>query len=88
VAAAASAPTRIKLSFKENRELASLPAEIEQLEQEQRELAARMSSGSYHAAGSARIKVDRERGAEVERLLEEKFARWAELDARNVAGNS
>ena len=87
-AAAASGPIRIKLSFKENRELASLPAEIEQLEQEQRELAARMSSGSYHAAGAARIKVDRERGAAVERLLEEKFARWAELDARNVAGNS
>ena len=87
-APAASAPIRIKLSFKENRELASLPAEIEQLEQEQRELAARMSSGSYHAEGAARIKVDRERGAAVERMLEEKFARWAELDARNVAGNS
>jgi len=87
-ALAPSAPIRIKLSFKENRELASLPAEIEQLEQEQRELAARMSSGSYHAEGAARIKVDRERGAAVERLLEEKFARWAELDARNVAGNS
>ncbi len=74
---------RTKLSYKETRELAELPADIEQLEQEQRDLTQRMGSADYHKTGGTRIKADRERLDEIARLLEQKFARWAELDARS-----
>ncbi len=41
----------MKLSCKETRELAQLPAEIEAIEQRQQELTARMSSADYHKQG-------------------------------------
>lgn len=75
-----AAPT--KMSYKETRELAQLPAEIEALEQQQQELTARMSSGDYHKQGSEQIKVDRQLTGELERQLAEKFARWEALEAK------
>jgi len=77
------APARTKLSYKETRELESLPGEIESLEQEQQALLSRMAQGDYHATGADRIRADRDRLAEIEQLLEEKFARWELLDARS-----
>ncbi len=74
-----------KLSYKETRELASLPAEIEALEQAQRELNERMSASDYHKQGAAQIKTDLERGQEIERQLAEKFERWSELEAKAAA---
>ena len=41
-----------------------------------------MAAADYHAAGADSIRADRERLAEIERLLEDKFVRWAELDAK------
>jgi ABC transport system ATP-binding/permease protein len=79
---AAAKPARIKLSFKEQRELAALPAELEALEREQHELTARMCAPDYHRHEIERIKADRLRAAEIERLLAQKFDRWAALDAR------
>jgi ATP-binding cassette subfamily F protein uup len=78
---------RIKLSFKEARELERLPGEIEALEREQHELTARMSRGDYYKLataeqGAEQIKADRKRPEEIERQLAEKFERWAELDAK------
>ncbi len=81
-APAGTAPPRTKLSFKEARELEALPADIESLEQEQQQLVSRMAQGDYHASGAGQIRTDRERLAAIERLLEEKFARWELLDAR------
>jgi len=78
--------TRVKLSFKESRELEALPTEIESLEQEQQQLVSRMALPDYHSAGAERIRADRARLAEIEQLLEQKFARWEQLDAR--AGQS
>jgi len=72
-----------KMSYKETRELAQLPAEIEALEQQQHALTARLSSGEYHKQGSEQIKADRQLGAELERQLAEKFARWEALEAKN-----
>jgi ATP-binding cassette subfamily F protein uup len=71
-----------KLSYKENRALEKLPAEIEALESEQRAITTAMAAPDYHAAGADRIRADRERVAVIERLLEEKFVRWEELDSR------
>jgi ATP-binding cassette subfamily F protein uup len=71
-----------KMSYKETRELAQLPAEIEALEQQQHALTARMSSGEYHKQGSEQIKADRQLGEDLERQLAEKFARWEALESK------
>ncbi len=73
---------KAKLSFKEQRELESLPLEIETLEQEQQQLSARMSSADYHRQGADALKVDRKRADDIERLLAEKFERWSALDQK------
>ena len=75
-----SAPT--KMSYKETRELAQLPAEIEALEQQQQALTARMSSGDYHKQGSEQIKADLQLAGEIEQQLAEKFARWEALETK------
>ena len=78
---------KARMSFKEQRELDALPAEIEALEQEQRALTARISSIDYHKQGAEIIKADRKRAADIERLLAEKFERWSALDQK-AAQNS
>jgi ATP-binding cassette subfamily F protein uup len=81
-AVAANKPARAKLSYKEGRELEQLPAQLEALEKEQQAIAAKMAAADYHATGADSIRADRERLAAIERLLEDKFVRWAELDAK------
>jgi ATP-binding cassette subfamily F protein uup len=81
--AAPPRPSRVRLSYKETRELEQLPADIEALEREQQEITAGMARDGYHAVGAAQIRADRERLSAIERLLEEKFARWEELDAKS-----
>ncbi len=75
-------PAPAKLSYKEARELELLPKEIEQLEQEQQSLTARMSSVEYHRQGPDQIKADRKRSEDIEALLLQKFDRWEALEAR------
>ena len=75
---------RTRLSYKEQRELTSLPGEIESLEREQAELTARMSAADYHRAGGEQIRSDRRRLEELEALLLEKFARWELLEERRA----
>ena len=81
----ASPPARVKLSFKEQRELESLPAELEALEREQHEITARMCAPDYHRQGPDVAKRDRQRAEEVEHLLAEKFERWAALEDKAAA---
>jgi ATP-binding cassette subfamily F protein uup len=81
-AVTATAPkARIKLSFKERRELEALPAEIAALENEQKEIMARMSSAEYYLQGAQKINDDRSRSAEIEKLLLEKLERWDALES-------
>jgi ABC transport system ATP-binding/permease protein len=75
----------IKMSYKETRELAQLPAEIEALEQQQQALTARLSSGDYHKQGSEQIKADRQLMSDIEQQLAKKFARWEVLEAKKGA---
>jgi ATP-binding cassette subfamily F protein uup len=77
---AATPKPRTKLSFKEQRELDSLPKEIEVLEQEQTDLTARMSAPDYHRQGAEQRKTDGKRLEEIESLLTTKFARWEALE--------
>ena len=73
---------RKKLSYKETRELESLPAEIESLEAEQKALLARMHEPQYYRQPPQALRTDQARAAEIERLLEEKLERWTELELR------
>jgi ATP-binding cassette subfamily F protein uup len=81
-------PQKVKLTFKEQRDLESLPSEIEALEREQHDLTARMASADYHKQGPETMKADRQRAEEIERLLERAFERWSALEekARAAAG--
>ena len=74
-----------KLSYKESRALAQLPALIEALEREQREITARMSGPDYHRVGAAQMKLDGLRSNAIEAELAAAFDRWAELEARAAA---
>jgi ATP-binding cassette subfamily F protein uup len=71
-----------RLGFNEQRELASLPAELEALEAEQLALSGRMASPDYYKEGAGAMREDRARAAEIERLLAEKLERWVELEGR------
>jgi len=89
VAKRASAPSRVRLTFNEKRELDSLPAELESLEREQHELSQRMCAADYHRQPVDVIKCDRQRAEDIERLLTVRFERWGELDAKaQAAGDS
>jgi ATP-binding cassette subfamily F protein uup len=81
--AAAPAPgrTRTKLSYKDQRALDALPAEIDALEREQRGLAERMAGPDYGRTEPAQIAADGRRIAEIEELLMAKLERWDELEA-------
>jgi len=81
-AAPARRQERSKLSFKEKRELETLPAQIEALEREQAEITTRVTDPNYHRAGAEQIKTDRARTQEIERVLEASFDRWAELEQK------
>jgi ATP-binding cassette subfamily F protein uup len=77
---ASSVPKR-KLSYKEQRELESLPGELEKLEQEQQALNDRICAPDYHRTGQDQIRRDRERAAELHTLIASGMDRWEELDA-------
>ena len=79
-APAIPAKTRARLSYKEERELAALPGEIEALEHEQAALTTHMSAPEYHRLGGERLRGDRKRLGDLEQLLLEKFSRWETLE--------
>jgi ATP-binding cassette subfamily F protein uup len=79
-----AAKIRGRLSYKEERELAALPGEIESLEGEQAELTLRMSQPDYHRLGGELLRGDRKRLAELEELLLQRFARWELLEEQRA----
>jgi ATP-binding cassette subfamily F protein uup len=81
--AAAPAPKR-KLSYKEQRELETLPAELEKLEAEQTVLTAKMSSADYYQSTPEQMRGDAERAAALNSLISNGMDRWAELDSLAV----
>jgi ATP-binding cassette subfamily F protein uup len=77
--AIAPAP-KVKLSFKEQRELDGLPARIETLEREQAEVAARLAQPETYQGDPAEVKrlTDRAEALEIELL--EAMERWDSLE--------
>ncbi|KXZ63435.1 ATP-binding cassette domain-containing protein [Acinetobacter venetianus] len=79
-AAATAAPKKVKLSYKDQRELEQLPAEIEKLETEQTELSEKLADGSWFVSDANAATSASQRLAEIEELLLEKLERWDELE--------
>ncbi|WP_151752876.1 ATP-binding cassette domain-containing protein [Acinetobacter soli] len=82
-AAANTAPAqkKVKLSFKDQRELEQLPVEIEKLEVEQTQLADQLADGSWFVKDAVAATAASERLAEIEELLLEKLERWEALES-------
>ncbi len=70
----------MKLSYKDQRELEQLPAEIEKLEVEQAELSEKLADGSWFVSDADAATQASQRLAEIEELLLEKLERWDELE--------
>lgn len=79
-AAAQSNVKKVKLSYKDQRELEQLPAEIEKLEVEQGELSDKLADGSWFVSNADEATKASQRLAEIEEVLLEKLERWDELE--------
>ncbi|MFM7001999.1 MAG: ATP-binding cassette domain-containing protein, partial [Limnohabitans sp.] len=82
VATPAAAPARSKLSYKEQRELAELPAKIEALEKEQAEARAQLADGSIYQRDPGLAQQLFKRDAEIDDVLLAAMERWEILSAR------
>ncbi len=79
-------PKKAKLSYKDQRELEQLPAEIEQLEAEQAQLNEKLADGSWFVTDADAATQASQRLSEIEELLLEKLDRWTELEAMSQNG--
>jgi len=75
-------PAKVKLTYKEQRELEALPARIEELEQEQADLHARMADPAFFKQSSKEITAATDRLSALGAELAECYLRWEELAAR------
>ena len=79
-ALATTAPKKVKLSYKDQRELEQLPAEIEKLEKEQAELSAKLADSSWFVKDAEAATKASQRLAEIEEVMLEKLERWDTLE--------
>lgn len=84
-AEAAAAPAepavkKVKLSYKDQRALEQLPAEIEALEKEQAELTAKLADGSWFLTDADAATKASQRLGEIDELMLEKMERWDALE--------
>ena len=80
--AAGAQKRRAKLSFKETRELQELPARMEALEAEQKELTAKLADPAIYQDKSVDIKALNTRNDELEAELHKLLERWEALEAK------
>jgi ABC transport system ATP-binding/permease protein len=73
---------RMKLSFKDQRELDGLPAAIDALEQEQKAVAERIAGSDFYKESAENIRRTLARAEELQRELATAYTRWGDLDAR------
>ena len=69
-----------KLSFKDQKELETLPGRIEALESEHTALGLQLSDPAVYADGGNRARTLADRVSAIEKELEKAYARWAELE--------
>lgn len=75
-----AANVKKKLSYKEQRELESLPEEIEQLESKQTEIQLQFASGEIYKQSPEQVKASQEELSKLEGLILEKMMRWEALE--------
>ncbi|MDD2767539.1 MAG: ATP-binding cassette domain-containing protein [Methylococcus sp.] len=85
-AAPKSGGSRSKLSYKEQRELESLPGEIEAWESRQAELTEQMNDPGFYRRDQAEVKQTLEALEAVQVSLKNGYRRWEELEARAAEG--
>ncbi|HMT38443.1 MAG TPA: ATP-binding cassette domain-containing protein, partial [Thermomonas sp.] len=78
--AAAAPPARVKLSYKEARELEQLPQRIEALEAQVTGFTARMGEAGYFQREAAAIAADNAALASAQAALDAAYARWEQLE--------
>ena len=76
-------PAKVKLSYKESRELAELPVKIETLEKEQAGITVKLSAAAIYTSQPDEAKRLQIRNAEIEAALLTALTRWEELGARS-----
>jgi ATP-binding cassette subfamily F protein uup len=76
-------PQPRKLSYKEQRELETLPARIDALEREQQALREEMEGAGFYTAGAERIEQVMSRIEDAAREHDQLLARWVELEERS-----
>jgi ATP-binding cassette subfamily F protein uup len=77
---------KVKLSYKETRELEALPGRIEELEQEQAAITAELGDGSIYGSDPDKAMKLQSRFGEIEEELLEALGRWEELEAKQKGG--
>jgi len=82
----AKGPAPRKLSQKEQRELETLPATIERLEQEQSNLAAQLSDPTFYQRRSGDAPAMKAQLETIEKSLAQAFSRWEDLEQRRQGG--
>jgi ATP-binding cassette subfamily F protein uup len=78
---ASTAPASRKLSYRERRELEELPARLEALEAEERELNTRIAGPEFYKEGSASIAAALARLEALAQEYRSAYERWEELEA-------
>ena len=78
-AAPAAAAPKKKLSYKEQRELETLPATIAALEAEQKQIQDALADGSLFASDNTKAVAMHQRDAEIDEALMEALERWTAL---------
>jgi ATP-binding cassette subfamily F protein uup len=73
-------PKTTKLSYKDQRELAAMPALIESLEERQKSLEAAMSQPDFYQRAHKEVQEVIAQLAAVQEEMEKAFERWSELD--------
>ncbi len=74
------APRAPRVTFKDQRELDTLPAKIEKLEAEKQHLFALMATPSFYTTRADEVARTKQQLATVETALQKTYARWVELE--------
>jgi ATP-binding cassette subfamily F protein uup len=74
-----------KMSYKEQRELDNLPADIEALEESITTLQARVAEPSFYSQDDALVQAKLKELSDAESAVERKMQRWSELETRREA---
>ena len=75
-------PQKIKLSWREARELEALPEKLEDMEKEQASIINAMSAFDYHSKSVEDIKADKLRLEELEKSIADGWTRWEALSEK------